>query len=120
MATCSQKTAPSKVFLDIPGILFVPRPDAVVVVHFPEMKLAQKALVDARAHQVEVLAKASLKTDTGADVRLLDGLADFLGILVAQTNRLLNDQVFSSFGGRNGLLRMLGMWRANIHDLNLR
>src|SRR5262249_13445817 len=106
MATRSQETATAKVFLNVPRILFVPGADPVIVVDFPKVKVSQQALIDARAYQIEVLAIAGLKTDAGADTCLADRLACFLGILVGETNRLFDDQVFSCLGRGNGLICM--------------
>ena len=75
------------------------------------MNLAEEPPVNHGFDRAELAGETTLKAHAGLDLCFYDGLLDLLAILPVQGERLLNDEMFPGFGGRNRMLRVI-MWIA--------
>src|SRR5687768_659986 len=57
-----QKRAAAQLFLGVPTVLSVPRPDAMVIIDFTVVEFADQALVDHRLRREELRAVTAFKT----------------------------------------------------------
>lgn len=119
VAAGGEQGAAAILFADVPAELAIPGADAVVVVHFAVVKVAQEALVDDGLGGLELAGEAALKADAAFDAVGLGGGDDFTHFFQGVGHGLFQDDVLPGLGGGHGLVAVLAGVAGDVHDMDV-
>ena len=120
VATRRKQATTASLLLDVPTILPIPRPYAVIVIHFAVMNLTDKTLINHRLERQEFRGEPNLKADTRLHFGLLHRLGHPIKITLRQSQRLLNNDVFSRFRRRHHLIGVLIRITRDVDHIDVR
>jgi hypothetical protein len=80
VATGGEQRTAAGIFARVPAELAIPRSDAMIVVHFAVVNIAEQALIDEGAGCLELIGVTALEADAGFDTGFFDGGLNFLAI----------------------------------------
>ena len=103
MASGREETAAPGIGARVPAELPVPRPDAMVIIDFAVMDLAEQALIDDRFGGEKLAGITALEADAALHASALHRLLHLAQVIQRKGDRFFDDQVLARLGGGDGL-----------------
>ena len=107
MAARREQAASPSLFLGVPAILTVPRPNTVVIIYLTVMNLPDQPLVDHCPQRYEFAGKTALKAYAGLHPGLFYSRNHPVEVPFREAQWLLDNEMFAGPGGRNHLIGVL-------------
>ena len=120
VAARREQTAATSLFLGIPAILTVPRPNTMVIIHLTIMNLPDQPLVDHCPQGHEFARKTALKAYTGLYPSFFYSRNHSVEVPLCEAQWLLNNEMFAGPGGRDHLVGMLVWVTGHIDHIDRR
>ena len=120
VATGGEQGAAAVFLASVPAELAIPRPDAVIVVDFSVVQLAEQTFVDQRLRDGELVRKAALKAHAALHAVRLGGGGDLAHFLQAVRHRFFENDVLLRVRGGHGLVAVLARVAGDVHHVDVR
>src|SRR5262245_58323125 len=113
MATSREQRTSASVLAGIPAELAVPWTNAVIIIHFAVVKIAEQALINDSFGGEKLAGVPALEADAGVHSASLDRIVNRAAVSPIQSQRFFDDHVFARVGGGDGVARMVVRVTAN-------